>query len=128
MTALPIWQNDNAWTRLADRACYLQPVFPRVFDASIGNVQCLPPRPSQKAGNAMHRCSCVHILVAKIVEDLDVQRPVMPLVGFVEIDRDLHCHRIWHFTREPATRAATTRTARNRQTFPTSTDAPVGSL
>jgi hypothetical protein len=27
-----------------------------------------------------------------------VQRPVMPLVGFVEVDSNLDSHRVWHFT------------------------------
>src|ERR1700730_2690050 len=50
---------------------------------------------------ARHRMDCgcnINIFLPQVVEDFHVQRPMMPLVGFVEIKRNLNSHRVWHFT------------------------------
>src|SRR5450755_4008952 len=52
----------------------------------------------QKSTHRVH-CGCgKNVLVAQIVEDLHVQWTILPLVAFGEIDRNLNCHRVWHFT------------------------------
>src|SRR5580704_19472781 len=64
----------------------------------IDQVAGLNPVPTKKPSHGMN-CSCgVYVFPAQVIEDLHVQRPVMPLVGFVKIDRNLNCHRVWHFT------------------------------
>src|ERR1700716_318172 len=40
----------------------------------------------------------VNVFPPQVIKDFQMQWPVMPLVGFVEIDRNLHSHRVWHFT------------------------------
>jgi hypothetical protein len=58
----------------------------------------------------------------QIGKNLHVQRPVMPLVAFVQVDCDLYRHRIWHFTRDllqkSAIRAARSRRVPNLQIVP----------
>ena len=82
---------------------------------------------SEKSGNAMDRRGREYVLFAQIVQDLHVQRPVMPLVGFVQIDCDLHRHGIWHSTRVPPIPGAACRTARSLRTDPICADARAGS-
>src|SRR5947208_6463339 len=60
---------------------------------------CCPYRlPTQEASNRVHRDRRICVLPAQVVENLHVQRPVMPLVRFIEIDGDLYCHCVRHFT------------------------------
>src|SRR5690242_3180058 len=54
--------------------------------------------PAEKSGHGMKRNGGVYVLLAKVVENLHVQGTMMPLVGFVEINGDLDCHSVWHFT------------------------------
>ena len=68
------------------------------LSSSVYKVARLNPVPSEKPSDRMDRSCGVHIFLPQVVEDLHVQRPVMPLVGFVKIDCDLNSHRVWHFT------------------------------
>ena len=47
MPPLPVRKEDNAGASLADHSRNLQPVFPRVLDAAIGNIERLPPAHAQ---------------------------------------------------------------------------------
>src|SRR5271169_3865217 len=70
----------------------------RKLSPGIDQVAGLYSVPTKKPRHGMN-CGCrVYVFLAQVIEDLYVQRPVMPLVGFVEIDRDLNSHRVWHFT------------------------------
>src|SRR5579863_695800 len=70
----------------------------RKLSPGIDQVAGLNPVPAKKPRHRVN-CGCrVYVFLAQVIEDLHVQRPVMPLVGFVEIDRDLNSHRVWHFT------------------------------
>src|SRR5437660_24489 len=87
---------------------------------------------SQKSSDTVDRRRRVDILPAQIAENLHVQWPVMPLVPFIQIDCDLHCHRIWHFTRDllqkSAIPAARCRKAPNPRIDPTCANVRAGSL
>src|SRR5580700_2438733 len=95
---------------------------------------------SQESRHGVNRGRRVDILLAQVVENLHVQRPVMPLVGFVQVESDLYGHRIWHSTREPprsaarksalmfAIPAAVCRTTPNRRTDPICGCVRAGSL
>src|ERR1700722_6124872 len=68
------------------------------FSSRVDEVAGLDSMSTKKAGYRM-KCGCrVHILSPQIVENFHVQRPMVPLVGFVEVDCDLNSHRVWHFT------------------------------
>src|SRR5579863_7617721 len=68
------------------------------FSSGVDQMAGLHPMPPQKTGHSMD-CGCgIYIFAPQIIENLHVQRPVVPLVRFVEIDCDLNCHRVWHFT------------------------------
>src|SRR6266849_290885 len=54
--------------------------------------------PAQKSSDRMQRGGRIHVLLPEEVENFHVQGTVMPLVGFVEVDGDLDCHSVWHFT------------------------------
>src|SRR5215831_13659291 len=81
----------------------------------------------QETRDTMDRRRRVHIFFSQITENLHVQRPMMPLVAFVQVECDLHRHGIWHFTRLPPIPAATSRTALNPRTPPTCAHARAGS-
>src|SRR5579864_2952288 len=83
----------------------------------------MPPEESRHAVLGGRR---VDILATQILQDLHVQRTMVPLIRFVEIDRDLYRHGIWHFTRASPIPAAITRTFRSRRILPTSADARAG--
>src|SRR5690348_3933107 len=84
--------------------------------------------PPEESRHAMHRCCRVDIFATQILQDLHVQWTMVPLIRFIEIDRDLYRHGIWHFTRASPTRPAKVRTFPNRRTRPTSADARAGIL
>src|ERR1700692_766288 len=48
--------------------------------------------PSQKSRYRMKSRGRVNIFLTQVVEDLHVQQPVVPLVGLIQINCDLHCH------------------------------------
>src|SRR5215470_2074272 len=83
---------------------------------------------AEESRHTVHCSRRIHIFLTEVVEDLNVQRAVMPLVRFVQIDCDLHSHCIRHFTRVPAIPVARCRTTRSRRTAPTSGCARAGSL
>src|SRR5579863_2288024 len=74
----------------------------------------------------MKRGSGIDVFLVQVIENLHMQRPTLPLIAGVQINCDLHCHRTWHFTREPPDKApflaARCRRARNRRTGPTYAD------
>src|SRR5262249_13566925 len=49
-----------------------------------------------ESGDGVENRSAGHVLSSQIVEDLEVQRLAVPLVGFVEVDGDLDRHRSGH--------------------------------
>src|SRR5262249_55882599 len=53
---------------------------------------------SKKSSHCMERRRRVGVFFAQVIENFQWQRPMMPLVGFVEVNRDLNSHGVWHFT------------------------------
>src|ERR1700691_5603422 len=53
---------------------------------------------AQKSGYSVKGSGGINVFLAQVVENLEMQRPVMPLVGFVQIDCDLNCHCVLHCT------------------------------
>src|SRR4029077_5409129 len=47
MAALPIGEDDNARALLADHPSNFQPILPGVFNATIGDIERVPPTDSQ---------------------------------------------------------------------------------
>src|SRR6266576_2131548 len=66
--------------------------------ARIYQVRGLDLVAAKEAGYRMHRGRGVHAFFPQVVENLQMQWPVLPLVSFVEIERDLDCHCDGHFT------------------------------
>src|SRR5271157_5142598 len=95
--------------------------------AGLDQVRGFHTMPSQKSRDGMDSGGGVHIFLAKIVENLQMQWPVAPLVGFVQINSDLNRHSIRHCTRLLPTPAATCRSVPNQRTDPTCRCVPAGS-
>src|ERR1700733_417906 len=70
----------------------------RKLSPSVYKVTGLHSVSAKKPSHGMNRGGGVHVLFSQIVENLHVQWPMMPLVGFVKIHGDLDCHPVWHFT------------------------------
>src|SRR5229473_3705591 len=70
----------------------------RKFAAGLDHVRGFHAMPPQKSSHGMKSGRGIDIFLAQVVENLHVQRPVAPLVGFVEIDCDLYCHSVRHST------------------------------
>src|ERR1700693_1600720 len=66
--------------------------------ASLDHVGGLDAMTSEKTGYCMQRSSGIHVLFAQVAQNLHVQGPVVPLVSFIQLDCDLHCHGVRHFT------------------------------
>jgi hypothetical protein len=58
----------------------------------------LHPVTAQESGHGVDGGCRIDVFLAQVVKNLHVQRPVMPLVGFIQVDSDLHCHDVRHFT------------------------------
>src|SRR5690348_8608944 len=70
----------------------------RQFATGIYQMRSLYALTAKKTRDRMgHGCS-IYVFFVQIIEDFDVQRPMMPLVGLVEIDGDLNGHRVRHST------------------------------
>src|SRR5579862_3130646 len=70
----------------------------RQLAAGIDEVGSFHPMATEKSRDRMDGRRAVYVLFPQVVEDFDVKRAMMPLVRFVEIDGDLNCHSVWHFT------------------------------
>src|SRR5207244_1707254 len=70
----------------------------RELAASIDEVAGLYSLTSEKSGDGMEGDRSINIFLTQVIENFNVERPMMPLIGFVEIDGDLYRHRVWHFT------------------------------
>jgi hypothetical protein len=53
---------------------------------------------AEKSGDGVNGCGRINIFFAQVTENFHMQRLVMPLVGFVQIDGDLYRHGVSHFT------------------------------
>src|SRR5215470_2277953 len=53
---------------------------------------------SQKTRHGVCHGRGINILLVQIIQDLHMQRPVLPLVGFIKVDCYLDRHGVWHFT------------------------------
>ena len=49
-------------------------------------------------GDGMEGDRSINIFLTQVIENFNMERPMMPLIGFVEVDGDLDRHRVWHFT------------------------------
>src|SRR6185312_432711 len=70
----------------------------RQFATRVHQVAGLYPLPAEESRYRMQHACSIRIFLAKIIEDRQMQRLALPSVGFIQINRDLHCHRHWHST------------------------------
>src|SRR5437762_14366232 len=70
----------------------------RELAASVDEVAGLDSLTSEKSGDGMEGDRSINIFLTQVIENFNVDRPMMPLIGFVELDGDLYRHRVWHFT------------------------------
>ena len=68
------------------------------LSSSIYKMTGLNPVPAEKSSHSVESGCGINVFPPQVVKDLHVQRPVTPVVGFVEINGDLNSHRVWHFT------------------------------
>src|SRR5207253_10711474 len=70
----------------------------RELAASVDQVAGLNSLTSEKSCNGVHGDRSIDIFMEQVIEDFNVEWPMMPVIGFVEVDGDLHRHGGWHFT------------------------------
>src|SRR5438552_18353726 len=66
--------------------------------ASVDEVAGLDSLTSEKSCNSVEGDRSINIFLTQVIENFNMERPMMPLIGFVEVDGDLDRHRVWHFT------------------------------
>src|SRR6202049_2686619 len=68
------------------------------LSSSVYKMTGLNPVSPEKPSHSVESGCGINVFPPQVVKNLHVQRPVTPVVGFVEIDRDLNSHRVWYFT------------------------------
>src|SRR5438477_11230971 len=69
----------------------------RELAASVDEVAGLDSLTSEKSGDGMQGDRSKDIFLTQVIENFNMERPMMPLIGFVEVDGDLHRHGVCHF-------------------------------
>src|SRR5258708_17578669 len=72
--------------------------YDRKLAAGLDHMRRFHAMPPQKSSHGVKCGPGIDILLTQVIENLHMQGPMAPLVGFVQIDCDLYCHRVRHST------------------------------
>src|SRR5436190_22111940 len=66
--------------------------------ARVDEVAGIDSLTAETSGDGVEGDRSIDIFLTQVIENFNMERPMMPLTGFVEVDGDLHRHGVWHFT------------------------------
>src|SRR5581483_5209142 len=70
----------------------------REFTSRLDETRRMDTMPSGETRDRVQGSRTGDVFRAQVIKDRQMQRAVLPLVGFVEVNRNLYCHLAAHFT------------------------------